>query len=214
MTILESFMRGLEFSVFGVFGDTVEFDDERNEKQRFIKIISAGKTYNFPVETDIELQKYKQLKGSVVRVFGSIVRNKNSASVKPVISGFVLSGQSGWKEPSETDVFAGCTVSGYVRIQSKRSGVYSGNEYRKVQVVSFGDVFELNRIEPALFEQLPDTGLILIRCRTEPRLGRTGEGRIAEMDMLLEMFKPVEAAPPASSSVPPTSASSSSRKAS
>jgi hypothetical protein len=129
-----------------------------------------------------------------------------------VISGFVLSGQSGWKEPSETDVFAGCTVSGYVRIQSKRSGVYSGNEYRKVQVVSFGDVFELNRIEPALFEQLPDTGLILIRCRTEPRLGRNGDGRVAEMDMFLEVFKLVEATPQAPSSVPPTSAVPSGRE--
>jgi hypothetical protein len=211
MTILENFMRGLEFSVFGVFGDIVEFDNERNEKQRFVKIISAGKTYNFPVETDAELQKYKQLKGSVVRVYGSIIRNKNSASVKPVISGFVMSGQSGWKDPSESDVFSGCTVTGYVRVQSKRSGVYSGNDYRKIQVMSFGDVFEINRIDPAIFERLPDTGLILIRCRTEPRLGRAGDGRTAEMDLSLEMFKPVESEATTS---PPTASSGSSRKAS
>jgi hypothetical protein len=211
MTILENFMRGLEFSVFGVFGDIVEFENERNEKQRFVKIISAGKTYNFPVETDAELQKYKQLKGSVVRVFGSVTRNKNSVSVKPVIAGFVVSGQSGWKEPTEDDIFSGCIVLGFVRVQSKRSGVYSGNEYRKAQVVSFGDVFEFNRIEQTVYDQLPETGLIQIRCRTEPRLGRAGDGRIAEMDLLLDAFKLVEAT---ATAPPPPSSSSGRAKAS
>jgi hypothetical protein len=205
MTILENFMRGLEFSVYGVFGDTIEFENERNEKQRFVKIVSAGKTYNFPVETDGELQKFKQLKGSVVRVFGTVLRNKNSVSVKPVILGFVLSGQSGWKDPTETDIFSGCVVTGYVRVQSKRSGVYSGNEYRKVQVMSFGDVFEINRIEESIFETLPETGLIMIRCRTEPRLGRVGDGRVSEMDLQLEAFKPAADPSPTAASAPPAS---------
>jgi hypothetical protein len=211
MTILENFMRGLEFSVYGVFGDTIEFENERNEKQRFVKIVSAGKTYNFSVETDGELQKFKQLKSSVVRVFGTVLRNKNSVSVKPVISGFVLSGQPGWKDPTENDIFSGCVVTGYVRVQSKRSGVYSGNEYRKVQVMSFGDVFEINRIEESIFGTLPETGLIMIRCRTEPKLGRAGDGRIAEMDLVIEAFKPATDPLPTASSAP---ASGTGRKAS
>jgi hypothetical protein len=209
MTILESFMRGLEFSVYGVIGDTVEFENERNEKQRFVRIVSAGKTYNFLVESDIDLQKYKQLKGGVVRVYGTVSRNKNSASVKPVIAGFVSSGQSGWKEPTEDDIFSGCVVLGFVRVQQKRSGVYSGNEYRKIQVVSFGDVFELNHIDPLIFDQLPNTGLIQIRCKTEPRLGRVENGRVAELDLQLEAFKLVEATP----ATPPPPSTGRDRKA-
>jgi hypothetical protein len=209
MTILENFMRGLEFSVYGVFGDVVEFENERNEKQRFVKILSAGKTYNFSVESDNELQRYKQLKGQVVRVYGLISRNKNSTSVKPVISGFVLSGQTGWKDPTEEDVFAGCVVLGYVRVQQKRSGVYQGNEYRKVQVVSFGDVFEINHVTETLYDQLPDVGMIQIRCKTEPRLGRQGAGRVAELDLVLEVFKLVESASQAAT--PPTSGASRSK---
>jgi hypothetical protein len=207
MTILENFMRGLEFSVYGVFGDVLEFESEREKIQRFVKIISAGKTYNFPVESESELQKVKQLKGQLVRVLGVISRNKNSISVRPVISSFVMSGQSGWKEPTESDVFSGCVVTGYVRVQQKRSGVYSGNEYRKIQIVSFGDVYEINRIEPAIFEQLPETGLILIRCLTEPKLSRLGNGRVAELDLILEQFKPVEPMASAASTPPNKKAS-------
>jgi hypothetical protein len=139
---------------------------------------------------------------------GTIIRNKNPASVKPQIKNVSVSGQSGWKEPTESDFFSGCSVIGYVRVQNKRSGIYSGNAYSKVQVMSFGDVFELNHVPSDLFERLPESGMVLIRCHTEPRLGRTENSRVTELDLVLEAFKPVEvssASQASQSSSPPSS---------
>jgi hypothetical protein len=208
MSFLNDFMKGLEFSVYGVVGDAFSFENEQKQRQRFVRVISAGKTYNFPIETETDFQKFKELRGSLVRASGTIIRNKNSASVKPQIKNVSVSGQSDWKEPSESDFFSGCSVVGYVRVQNKRSGVYSGNAYSKVQIMSFGDVFELNHVPADLFERLPESGMVLIRCHTEPRLGRTENSRVTELDLVLEAFKPVDlssASQSSQSSSPPSS---------
>ena len=144
---------------------------------------------------------------------GPVCRNKNLSSVKPVISVFVVPGQSGWKDPSEEEYFSGCVVSGCVKVQNKKAGVYQGVEFRKVQVVAFGDVFELNHVDLSLYDSIPASGMLLIRCRTEPKLSRGAVGKFAEMELVLEKIQVLSSDPSsASQSTPPPTSSSTGRK--
>lgn len=198
MSNLDNFLKGITFEICGKIGDTLRIDDkETKEVVRFVRIIGGGKTHNLEVGSDDELEGYKKAAGIWVRATGPLGRRRGSTAGTFKIAKFTAPNTPGWKEPTEDELYAGCTFSGWGRVIAKRSGEWNGTKYSKLQVMTFGETFEFNDLPEEMYEKIPETGAIFVKGHAEPKLTSTANGKIADMVLVLDEFHLPETKPTA-----------------
>ena len=196
MTFFQDLSKGFRFQMCGMFGESLRFENKSGEMTRFIRIIGAGKTYNFPADTDEDLALVPAV-GTPVRAGGLVARRNGTLYVNPKIQEFTIPGKSNWKPPTEEDFLAGVSFVGYGILLRKRGGEYRGSEYRKIQVSGWGDTYEFAGLPIDVFDSLPDRGNVFVTGRLEPVLtqGRVDDQSVVTSDMrfVVERVKVVEA---------------------
>ena len=196
MTFFQDLQKGFRFQMSGMFGESLRFENKEGEMTRFIRILGAGKTYNFPVDTDEELSLVPGV-GVPVRASGLVVRRNGTLYVNPRIQDFTVPGKPNWKPPSEEDFLAGVSFAGHGILLQKRGGEYRGSEYRKIQVSGWGDTYEFRDISIDMFDALPDRGNVFVSGRLEPVLssGRIDDRTVVASDMrfVVDKVRVVEA---------------------
>jgi len=176
--------------------ETMSFKGTDGSTQRLVRVGCAGKTFSVFVDTDEELRKFDSLIGTMACCMGRVLRARNSAAVTPRLENVVLQNQSGWVNPTPSDMLLGCVVEGVVAIEQKKTGTFQGNPYSTVLFRAMGDVFEVKHVPQSLYVTLPDDKLsiIQIRCTTNYGLGRSmdesrGSSRLSELYLGLDSFR-------------------------
>lgn len=190
MSLVDEFVKGLEFNVCGKIGDTMSFPTQDGETMRMVRIISAGRTYNLEVETDELLAKYDQMKGRWCRASGVLGRRRGSSAGTSKIVKMLIEGMKDWKDLSEDEILGTGKFEGVCMVAQKKSGVYNGTAFRKYQVNTFGETFEFRDIEPELFETLPENGAIRIEGHLEPLLASSNSGKVADLVLVIDRTMP------------------------
>lgn len=190
-SVLDSYIKGLTFSGFGVFVEPVDFKDNSGNTVRFIRFASGGRTFTVPAASDDEFNRYKSFTGQSAKASGRIVRSSDTSFVNAKIDSFVLQGQPGWKEPSDEELLTGFVVSGAVVYKGKRMNTYNGVTYRRCQFSVISDTFELSNLSQSVYDSLPDnTGMMIaVQLGCEVRLDRKESSRFTAVDLRLENFK-------------------------
>lgn len=186
MSLVNDFVKGFEFNVCGKVGDTMSFPTNDGDTMRMVRIIAMGRTYNLEVENDEMLAQYDRVKGRWCRAFGVLGRRRGSAAGTAKIVRMQIEGMKDWKELSDDEILGNCKFDGVCMVVQKKSGVFSGISFRKLQVNTFGETFEFKDIEPELFETLPESGALKIEGHLEPVLASSSSGKIADLVLVID----------------------------
>ncbi len=202
MSLVLDMAKGFAFTVCGRFGEPLQFTDEKTgETQRMIRIEGFGKTYNFRVESDEELDRCPPL-NTEVRASGVLRRKGGATHLTTQVMALVTPGQTGWKPYTDDDYVAGCNFGGWGLIVDKRLSEFRGQTYRSLQVGTVGDTLVFRDFSShEFFVSLPEKGPVFLSGHLEPKVGTDDRRNNVHLIPVLENFrlrenkeqKPVEA---------------------
>jgi hypothetical protein len=191
MGSLQDYLKGFEFRIFGQIGESFRMTDEKTgDVTFFVRILARGKTYNFACADESEFVRYEKLAGSLCRVYGKIGRRKNTVFGVAKITALSLQNDSNWKDPTEEEFLAGLVFGGWCMLSSKRSGIYSGTPFQKLQVAAFGETFEFANVSDEIYNSVPENVMFYVRGHGEPRISSVGDGvRGSELVLTLDAVR-------------------------
>ena len=119
-------------------------------------MVILGKSFNFRVETE---EAYAGLPpvGTMMSLQGVVKRRKNSVEgLSGQLEQLTYAGKPGWKAPTDAEVLSGLRFAGHGVVSRKTSGVYQGNEFKNVQVASWGYTLVFKHFVGDIFEQIAE----------------------------------------------------------
>ena len=153
-TFLEDFRRKFRFIGYGEAGEKFAGTGQDGAAFRMLPVIVLGKTFNFRVDSDESFAALPP-EGTMLLLHGVLRRRKNSVEgLSGELSDIITAGKPGWKQPNDSDFLAGLQFEGCGVVAHKTGGVHQGNEYRNIQVASWGYTVVFKRVMPEIFDRV------------------------------------------------------------